>query len=326
MFEFSRIVNGRNTITINNKQIVCNGEKYAVNSMPKSKRNTSNILLFTGGPNLERTHVFLYGFKIKESGEYLRNFVPCKNENNEAGLYDTIENRFYRNQGTSSFFTSEISLPDGFTLLEYIEADKGQYIDIGIYLDQDTRINLTYMTDSVADGEFFAYGAGGEHHQDRALEHYPWSGTYQFNRGESHCLEGVAEVNKKVNAHSDATRSYVADETGNYLMSFSHDQQNFTSPKTLTLLALNRTSGLFQSTARARIYYCDITSGGRNLVLYPCLNPDGIPGLYSHQRGFFRSATGEDFIAGPVAELPTNGYVEQIINENGQILWSRRKT
>jgi len=43
-------------------------------------------------------------FKIwDDNGTLVRNFIPAKNSSNTVGLYDTVNNRFYENQGTGTF-------------------------------------------------------------------------------------------------------------------------------------------------------------------------------------------------------------------------------
>lgn len=44
-----------------------------------------------------------YACKIYKNNVLIRNFVPCKNSSNVAGLYDIVNNTFYTNQGTGSF-------------------------------------------------------------------------------------------------------------------------------------------------------------------------------------------------------------------------------
>lgn len=40
------------------------------------------------------------------------NGIPCKNQNNEVGLYDTVSKRFFGNSGTGSFIAGELKKPD----------------------------------------------------------------------------------------------------------------------------------------------------------------------------------------------------------------------
>lgn len=46
----------------------------------------------------------IYYCKLCENGILVRNFIPCyRNSDGEAGLYDTVNNVFYTNQGTGTF-------------------------------------------------------------------------------------------------------------------------------------------------------------------------------------------------------------------------------
>ena len=46
----------------------------------------------------------LYSFKIYDNESLIRNFIPCyRNTDNIIGLYDTVEGKFYTNQGTGTF-------------------------------------------------------------------------------------------------------------------------------------------------------------------------------------------------------------------------------
>lgn len=45
----------------------------------------------------------IYFCQLYEDDILVRNFIPCKNSNNEAGLYDLITNTFYTNAGTGTF-------------------------------------------------------------------------------------------------------------------------------------------------------------------------------------------------------------------------------
>ena len=47
--------------------------------------------------------ITLYSFKIYTNDVLQRDYVPCKNQSNEIGLYDVVNNIFYGNAGTGSF-------------------------------------------------------------------------------------------------------------------------------------------------------------------------------------------------------------------------------
>lgn len=46
--------------------------------------------------------------KIYDGGNLARNFIPCKNPSNVAGMYDTVNDVFYANAGTGTFNTGSV--------------------------------------------------------------------------------------------------------------------------------------------------------------------------------------------------------------------------
>ena len=45
----------------------------------------------------------IYFCKIWDNGDLVRDMVPCRESNNVVGLYDTVEGKFYTNQGSGTF-------------------------------------------------------------------------------------------------------------------------------------------------------------------------------------------------------------------------------
>ena len=50
----------------------------------------------------------LYSCTIKSGGKLIRNFVPCKNQDGDIGMYDTIHSQFYANNGTGTFVAGPV--------------------------------------------------------------------------------------------------------------------------------------------------------------------------------------------------------------------------
>lgn len=81
----------------------------------KTADNTENMVLL-GNFNTTQNKVVafnrydakVYGFQIYEGETLVRNFVPYK-KNNEAGLYDLVNNKFYTSDGTGSFEYGELN-------------------------------------------------------------------------------------------------------------------------------------------------------------------------------------------------------------------------
>ena len=66
--------------------------------------------------------VALYSLSFEENGEFVANYVPAKRNDGVVGLYDTVSDKFYTNNGTGEFDYDE---------LEYIESGGGEE---GVYI------------------------------------------------------------------------------------------------------------------------------------------------------------------------------------------------
>ena len=96
----------KGTVYINNIQYISlNSRSFFVN-VP--------TFIFCGnwmGNRLEQpTQYKLHFFYIYENNIFIRKFFPCYSKTtNEVGLYDTVNNQFYTNQGTGTFLKGKIS-------------------------------------------------------------------------------------------------------------------------------------------------------------------------------------------------------------------------
>ena len=122
----------------------------------------SSLILFAmhEGTNVgEKSKTRLYSFKLYDGNTLIRNFIPCLDKNNKAGLYDIVENKFYGNSGTGDFV---YKLPKDvwYTYLDYIGTTGTQYIDLKYVAKTNTEIRLdvqfvpndnTYVQNSTGD-------------------------------------------------------------------------------------------------------------------------------------------------------------------------------
>lgn len=82
------------------------GTTYTKNTSGMKVNATANLFLFAYNNIDANTHANLriYGCKIYEAGVLVRNYLPCyRKSDNEAGMYDLVENKFYTNTGTGKF-------------------------------------------------------------------------------------------------------------------------------------------------------------------------------------------------------------------------------
>ena len=64
----------------------------------------------------------IYSFKMWNNRTLVRNFIPAKNSSGVVGLYDTVGNRFYTNQGTGEFTGGPVVCPNGELAQTYTSA------------------------------------------------------------------------------------------------------------------------------------------------------------------------------------------------------------
>ena len=118
-----------------------------------------------GGVDLDNSRAVmkLYSFKIYEGDDTrpVRDFVPClERATGKAGLYETVEGKFYGNAGNGGDFLT--AQPSGYRPVEYIESTPGggQYIDTGYVAKPTTRFEIGSepMIKSIPDFSKFLQG------------------------------------------------------------------------------------------------------------------------------------------------------------------------
>lgn len=98
---------------------------------------------------LDTASYSLYWCKIWYLGNLVRDFVPCyRKEDGEVGLYDTVNDEFYKNEGTGQFIKgSEVGGGLPYIRLEYIESyDNKQYIDTNVQALSTISVELKVLT------------------------------------------------------------------------------------------------------------------------------------------------------------------------------------
>ena len=141
---------GVNEFEYNYPYITLNGDSVNIGDPGEWYYGEGNaIYLFASNSN-GRVSSFatmrLYGFKLYDTDgvTLIRDFVPCKNASNIAGLYDLINATFYPNKGTGSFIAGPQA--NGYWEYEYtlnnssFTADQWAAINSGITSSDKTQI------------------------------------------------------------------------------------------------------------------------------------------------------------------------------------------
>ena len=240
----------------------------------------------------------LYSCKIYDNGTLVRDFVPCTNTDGVTGLYDIVTNTFYTDAAGGSFAagTSTLSvarkikkgyigiggfvpksLPSGYTQVEYIESSGTQYIDTGIYPNQNTKVvmdvQMTSANTAEATNAFFgvrtsasseAYGVHWNHSTERLFLFYNDGYSYASMTEMPPRLTVTQDKNILTFGSVSITRTYGA----------------FECEYPMFLLAFNL-AGTADWMLKGRLYSTLVYDNGvlvRDFV--PCVNSSGTAGLY----------------------------------------------
>ena len=159
-----------------------------------------SILLFAANSNAFFSIGRMYSFKIIRDNIEIMNLIPCyRKSDNEAGLYDMINNGFYTNQGTGKFIIGDepicffknkqpnvVNVPPEYQRVEYVKSTGTQYIDTGVNPQTNPRVvaklaiindgDKDYWGNSSKDGS--SYFANFSVH---TLRYYRYGGTGALN-------------------------------------------------------------------------------------------------------------------------------------------------
>ena len=172
-----------------------------------------------------------------------------------------------------------VSLPVGYTKLEYLESDGNSYIDTGFKPNQDTRV--------VCDAQVLGSGETGIAMATDAQYYYTLYvnasvvGTRYGNQGPKTFASNAPAYNKRLIYDKNKNVTTV----GGYTI--SHNAATFQLAYSLYLFARNN-AGTTDWVGKVRLYSCQIYDNGvlvRDFI--PCTNPDGISGLWDSVNNVF---------------------------------------
>ena len=114
----------------------------------------------------------LYSAQILEDGELKADFIPCRSESGEVGLYDRVAGKFYGNylsepdalfDGAKGIAWAESKFVAGPELVEldYVQSTGYEYVDLGVKPGKDTRVVIRYSPSGPNSSWFLAFGANG---------------------------------------------------------------------------------------------------------------------------------------------------------------------
>ena len=256
---------------------------------------TRNIYLFKSNQStLQITDSCrIYDCEITKGTTVVAHFIPCLDNNGVACMYDVVRKQTFYSAGSSDFITNyvpPITIPSGYTLLEYLESDgTGQYINTGYIATQNTNIECDFMVQQ-HNSNLLNY-VYGEYTSGKACGIYVSSTTnvYGVLYGSADRNTSIPRVfNEKVHSILNSAELIINGTTE------SVGGGTFTATNTLYLF---RGNGSSRPGMIGRIYYMLIREA-RSVVsryLVPCLDTNSVPCMYdvlTHQT-FYNAGTGD---------------------------------
>lgn len=269
--------------------------------------NTQNrmCLYATGSSNKYPNVIYFCKLWNPADGTLVRDFIPCKDENDNGFLFDKVSGTCYLNSGTGDFVVGEnkyktklrlvkdSKLPAGYTQVEYLESTGTQWIDTGINPDNantkqvDIETNFAILTPG-SDQYIGIFGAA-----------VPRFGFYtRYNNmcfGYYQASDNLYEIEygKKYNLRFNVTKgSQNAKLNGVTVWS---ETRSGILQSTYTIGLFCRNYSTPQWINNARIYNLKIAIDGalvRNFI--PALDPTGTPCMYDMvtKTPFYNQGTG----------------------------------
>ena len=193
-----------------------------------------------------------------------------------------------------------VSLPDGFTEVEYIQAPGGQRIDTGVYASASIGLSADFQFDATDLGQNLAQ---------------VYSSTYQYqltvltlsrldspNGSATWFACGYLNTLQYLKKANNYRHIYHFNADGRYTVEMDEIQYEKADPSqtvfpegALTLQLFVCNSIPMSGYAIMKLYSCAVYDGGRKIRDFkPCLDADGVPCLYDLISGtaFYNQGTG----------------------------------
>ena len=272
--------------------ITCNGVVKDSRNKTASVIFGANMAIFTMldavQTTLHQSRIYsgkIYHFSMKQDGTLVRNMLPCTYLG-EPGMWDTVENKFYRNQGTGQFtLGNKITLKE----YEYLQTNAtNQSIDTGIQLTDNHSIAYDIifkyenngvrrlMGPSGAAGSYFGAGSNG-----------------RYDRYSSISIGNIDHLYEEFNL---ITKKQVA-----YINNFKYRENNITAANSIGHCYIFSLNGINNYTGAGQYFYSGkMVYDGKVIRDFIPISYNGTPGLWDKvEWKFYANAGSGSFTLGP---------------------------
>lgn len=184
-------------------------------------------------------------------------------------------------------------LPAGYTQLDWIKNTADAMIDTGIQGKGSTTFKLRVRIDDLANTNGI-FGARSST-TSRALAVNNTNGKFRFGYSNNTTTSSVSIIEGKwYDIELSGGKFYV-----DGVLADSRTQASFTTPPTMHLFAI--AGGSITDLTYYKGRFSMGISYVNNRVYVPCIDPNGVVGMYETTKGIFKSSeNGTPFVAGPI--------------------------
>ena len=355
----SPVVNTEYILRITPRKAYWNGTEIL--NMNNSIANCPDYSMFMFGRNTRsgvasQFYGKIYYLKIYEAGVLVRNFIPCTNPSNVAGMYDTVNGVFYTNAGTGTFNVGSVVSKKsvGDLVTDTSDINYGKYkIPVltnshttNIYLNKPLRktsklpIGYTELEHIRSTGtQYIDTGIKANNNikilgtfaiVNTSADRNYICGCFSNNNSRTQFsystnafygwganYNNTAHLSVDTNIHT-FEMSYTNFKLDNNII-YIPNSNNFSDNVNIYLFALNG-NGEILSKSDIKILNLKIYNNNvlvRNFI--PCKNPSNVIGLYDTVNDvFYTNAGSGSFIAG--AEVETVYYTDYLDYENQKVV------
>ena len=288
-------VNVPATITLQNNKIYVDGQlKGSGTTQDVSKYSKSSIYVFCthrGGEAKYNASMRLYELQMYDGDTLIRDFIPILDENDVAYLYDKVEKKFYYNSGTGTFnYKKKDSQNMQLTKVSYIESTGTQYIDTGVKLNQNSKVEMEI---ALAEGMTNIFGSRTSATQNN------FTIVFASSTGVAIDFQNYSNnrllVDIPVSLDSPIYYSISKDELkiGDTVKTVQN-YSSFETPQTAYIFDISGNPWI-KTKAKGRLYYCKIYDGDtlvRDFV--PVIDGSNIACLYDRveKKCYYNAGTG----------------------------------
>ena len=291
---------------------ILNGNKSAVGTITGTFTSTTSMNLFrVNSSSPIYSYIKMYFCKVWDNGTLVRNFIPCKDENDVGYMFDKVSHTLYANAGTGSFTYGNVTkkkklrliresnrrVPAGFKEVEYLQSSGSQYIDTGYKPNNTTEYEIIgYMNPS---GVFGVSRWSGEPTYDTFGAHsitanpLDYYGRYSSNK----YLNLPSSVFSKqiVWKHTSTNISVKNAIDGTSYVNQNIVTDTFQSTYNLWIFGFNNMGTILSRSVGCKINAFKIWDNGILVRDYiPCLDTNNVPCLYDkvEQKAYYNSGSG----------------------------------